>query len=180
VPSSAPEAAVTAPSAHPSDESSPVYTRWWFWTLVGVAVGTAAASPLRRGPSPRRATRSAWTDLAASDARSARRGGRPVSPARVHGGGAIGRARRSRRRHPYRRRGVARSRLRDRPAGHGCTGRKVRDRCPLASASTCPKTRTERSTWSHAPSGKTALSARPRVRRAWCRPVSLWVRSASR
>ena len=42
-PSSAPEALVTAPSAHPSDESSPVYTRWWFWTLVGaVAVGTAA------------------------------------------------------------------------------------------------------------------------------------------
>jgi len=42
-PSSAPEALVTAPSTHPSDESSPVYTRWWFWALVGgVAVGTAA------------------------------------------------------------------------------------------------------------------------------------------
>jgi len=42
-PSSAPEAVVTAPSAHPSDESSAVYTRWWFWTLVGaVAVGAAA------------------------------------------------------------------------------------------------------------------------------------------
>jgi hypothetical protein len=42
-PSRAPEAVVTVPSAHPSDESSPVYTRWWFWTLVGaVAVGAAA------------------------------------------------------------------------------------------------------------------------------------------
>ena len=42
-PSSAPEAVVTVPSAHPSDESSPVYKRWWFWTLVGaVAVGAAA------------------------------------------------------------------------------------------------------------------------------------------
>jgi tetratricopeptide (TPR) repeat protein len=42
-PSSAPEALVAAPSAHPSDESSPVYTRWWFWTLAGaVAVGAAA------------------------------------------------------------------------------------------------------------------------------------------
>jgi hypothetical protein len=42
-PSSAPEALVTTPLAHPSDESSPVYTRWWFWTVVGaVAVGSAA------------------------------------------------------------------------------------------------------------------------------------------
>jgi hypothetical protein len=40
---------VTAPASHPSDESSPVYTRWWFWTIVGAAavgagLGIAAAT----------------------------------------------------------------------------------------------------------------------------------------
>jgi tetratricopeptide (TPR) repeat protein len=36
----APEALVTAPGGGAQEESSPVYTRWWFWTIVGaVAVG---------------------------------------------------------------------------------------------------------------------------------------------
>jgi tetratricopeptide (TPR) repeat protein len=43
----APEALVTAPARHPSEESSPVYTRWWFWTIVaatavGAGLGVAA------------------------------------------------------------------------------------------------------------------------------------------
>jgi tetratricopeptide (TPR) repeat protein len=33
----APEALVTAPAKPADEESSPVYTRWWFWTLVGAA-----------------------------------------------------------------------------------------------------------------------------------------------
>ena len=33
----APEALVTAPGGGAPEESSPVYTRWWFWTLVGAA-----------------------------------------------------------------------------------------------------------------------------------------------
>jgi len=45
----APEALVTAPAGPAAEESSPVYTRWWFWTLVGAAVigagiGIAAAT----------------------------------------------------------------------------------------------------------------------------------------
>jgi tetratricopeptide (TPR) repeat protein len=45
----APTALVTAPASHPSDESAPVYTRWWFWTIVGAAavgagLGIAAAT----------------------------------------------------------------------------------------------------------------------------------------
>ena len=44
----APEALVTQP-AHPTEASSPVYTRWWFWTIVGAAavgagLGIAAAT----------------------------------------------------------------------------------------------------------------------------------------
>ena len=44
-----PEALVTMPASHPSEESSPVYTRWWFWTLIGAAavgagLGIAAAT----------------------------------------------------------------------------------------------------------------------------------------
>jgi len=44
----APEALVTQP-AHPTEDSSPVYTRWWFWTIVGAAavgagLGIAAAT----------------------------------------------------------------------------------------------------------------------------------------
>jgi tetratricopeptide (TPR) repeat protein len=36
----APEAFVTAPAGQSSKSSSPVYTRWWFWTIVGAgAVG---------------------------------------------------------------------------------------------------------------------------------------------
>jgi tetratricopeptide (TPR) repeat protein len=43
----APEALLTAPTGHPSEESSPVYTRWWFWTIVaaaavGAGLGVAA------------------------------------------------------------------------------------------------------------------------------------------
>ena len=45
----APEALVTAPAGPAAEETSPVYTRWWFWTLVGAAVigagiGIAAAT----------------------------------------------------------------------------------------------------------------------------------------
>ena len=45
----APEALVTAPAAAAREESAPVYTRWWFWTLVGAAaigagLGIAAAT----------------------------------------------------------------------------------------------------------------------------------------
>jgi tetratricopeptide (TPR) repeat protein len=45
-----PAALVTAPAPHPTEEtSSPVYTRWWFWTIVGAAavgagLGIAAAT----------------------------------------------------------------------------------------------------------------------------------------
>lgn len=44
----APEALVSQP-ARPAEESSPVYTRWWFWTIVGAAavgagLGIAAAT----------------------------------------------------------------------------------------------------------------------------------------
>jgi tetratricopeptide (TPR) repeat protein len=44
----APEALVTMPASHP-EQSSPVYTRWWFWTLIGAAavgagLGIAAAT----------------------------------------------------------------------------------------------------------------------------------------
>jgi tetratricopeptide (TPR) repeat protein len=44
-----PEALVTAPAAPPSEDSSPVYTRWWFWTIVaaaavGAGLGIAAAA----------------------------------------------------------------------------------------------------------------------------------------
>jgi len=40
----APEALVTAPGAAAQEESSPVYTRWWFWTLIGAAaVGAGIA-----------------------------------------------------------------------------------------------------------------------------------------
>jgi tetratricopeptide (TPR) repeat protein len=47
--SAAPEALVTAPAAHPGEGSSPIYTRWWFWTLVaaaavGAGLGIAAAA----------------------------------------------------------------------------------------------------------------------------------------
>jgi len=40
---------VSAPAPHPSEASSPVYTRWWFWTIVGAAavgagLGIAAAT----------------------------------------------------------------------------------------------------------------------------------------
>lgn len=45
----APAALVTAPATPPSETSSPVYTRWWFWTIVGAAavgagLGIAAAT----------------------------------------------------------------------------------------------------------------------------------------
>ena len=45
----APEALVTAPGGGAHEESSPVYTRWWFWTIVGAAavgagLGIAAAT----------------------------------------------------------------------------------------------------------------------------------------
>jgi hypothetical protein len=45
----APEALVTAPATPAGEERAPIYTRWWFWTIVGaVAVGAglgiAAAS----------------------------------------------------------------------------------------------------------------------------------------
>ncbi len=45
----APEALVTAPGGGAREESSPVYTRWWFWTIVGAAavgagLGIAAAT----------------------------------------------------------------------------------------------------------------------------------------
>ena len=44
-----PEALVTAPRGPATEESSPVYTRWWFWTIVaaaavGAGVGIAAAT----------------------------------------------------------------------------------------------------------------------------------------
>jgi hypothetical protein len=44
-----PEVLVTAPRGGAHEESSPVYTTWWFWTLVGAAlvgagVGIAAAT----------------------------------------------------------------------------------------------------------------------------------------
>jgi hypothetical protein len=44
-----PEALVTAPAGPASEESSPVYTRWWFWTIVaavavGAGLGIAAAT----------------------------------------------------------------------------------------------------------------------------------------
>jgi hypothetical protein len=47
--SAAPAALVTAPAVPPREESSPVYTRWWFWTIVGAAavgagLGIAAAT----------------------------------------------------------------------------------------------------------------------------------------
>jgi len=49
-PSTAPETLVTGPSDHPSAGSSPVYTRWWFWTLVGaVAVGGAVGIAAAKG-----------------------------------------------------------------------------------------------------------------------------------
>jgi tetratricopeptide (TPR) repeat protein len=45
----APEALVTVPATRANEESSPVYTRWWFWTLIGAAavgagLGIAAAT----------------------------------------------------------------------------------------------------------------------------------------
>jgi tetratricopeptide (TPR) repeat protein len=45
----APEALVTAPAATAREEAPPIYTRWWFWTLVGAAavgagLGIAAAT----------------------------------------------------------------------------------------------------------------------------------------
>jgi hypothetical protein len=45
----APETLVSAPATHPTDEASPIYTRWWFWTIVGAAavgagLGIAAAT----------------------------------------------------------------------------------------------------------------------------------------
>ncbi len=45
----APEALVTVPGGGAHEESSPVYTRWWFWTIVGAAavgagLGIAAAT----------------------------------------------------------------------------------------------------------------------------------------
>jgi tetratricopeptide (TPR) repeat protein len=45
----APEALVTIPSEPSSEPSSPVYTRWWFWTIVatvavGAGLGVAAAT----------------------------------------------------------------------------------------------------------------------------------------
>jgi tetratricopeptide (TPR) repeat protein len=44
-----PEALVTAPRGPATEESSPIYTRWWFWTIVaaaavGAGVGIAAAT----------------------------------------------------------------------------------------------------------------------------------------
>jgi hypothetical protein len=36
--SNPPAATLTATAPPPSDESHPFYTRWWFWTIVGVAV----------------------------------------------------------------------------------------------------------------------------------------------
>ena len=44
-----PEALVTAPRGPAAEESSPVYTRWWFWTIVaaaavGAGLGVAAAA----------------------------------------------------------------------------------------------------------------------------------------
>jgi len=44
----APDALVTMPASHPSEQPS-VYTRWWFWTLIGAAavgagIGIAAAT----------------------------------------------------------------------------------------------------------------------------------------
>lgn len=51
-----PAAVVTSPQSRPADEaaeSSPFYARWWFWTLVAVAVGGAAtAVALSTGGSP--------------------------------------------------------------------------------------------------------------------------------
>ena len=45
----APAALVTAPAQQPGDASSPIYTTWWFWTIVaaaavGAGVGIAAAT----------------------------------------------------------------------------------------------------------------------------------------
>jgi hypothetical protein len=45
----APEALVTVPGGSAHEASSPVYTRWWFWTIVGAAavgagLGIAAAT----------------------------------------------------------------------------------------------------------------------------------------
>ena len=37
----APDVLVTAPAGGARDDSSPVYTRWWFWTLIGVAAAGA-------------------------------------------------------------------------------------------------------------------------------------------
>jgi hypothetical protein len=47
-PGGKPDALVTAPSA-PAEAAGPIYTRWWFWTIVGAAavgagLGIAAAS----------------------------------------------------------------------------------------------------------------------------------------
>jgi hypothetical protein len=55
-PSNAPPAATLTATAPPpsGDESHPVYTRWWFWTIVGVAVvgGVVAAVALSSGGKP--------------------------------------------------------------------------------------------------------------------------------
>ncbi len=54
-----PEARVTAPAGPPSEPSSPVYARWWFWTIVtavavgaglGVAASTGALTTTRDAP----------------------------------------------------------------------------------------------------------------------------------
>ncbi len=35
---------ISTPAESPKNESSPAYTRWWFWTLIGVAAVAAAAA----------------------------------------------------------------------------------------------------------------------------------------
>ena len=46
----APEALVTAPAGPSTQESSPVYTRWWFWTIVAAAaVGAGLGVAARTG-----------------------------------------------------------------------------------------------------------------------------------
>jgi tetratricopeptide (TPR) repeat protein len=56
-PPAASEPAVTLtspPPADAADQGRPVYTRWWFWTIIGVAVvgGTVAAIALSGGGKP--------------------------------------------------------------------------------------------------------------------------------